>query len=76
MLKSSSITHFPQTRYAIQQGVIKPLVEMLQYQDAKLIQLVLDGVSNILKVSHGLCCAVMCINDRICLLYGWYRIIG
>ena len=32
----------------IQQGCIKPLVDLLDYTDTKLLQLVLDGITSIL----------------------------
>ena len=38
-----------QCQHAIEQGCIKPLVDLLDNQDAKLIQLLLDGITNIIK---------------------------
>jgi HEAT repeat protein len=37
--------------YVVQQGVIKPLCDLLDQQDAKLVKVVLDASANILKAS-------------------------
>jgi importin subunit alpha-6/7 len=39
-----------QTQYVIQQGCIKPMVDLLdEQQEVKLLQLVLDGMTSIIK---------------------------
>ena len=51
----SSLIHdrCAQTQHVIQLGCIKPLVDLLQYKDPKLIQLVLDCLTNIIKAGAG-----------------------
>jgi importin subunit alpha-6/7 len=39
-----------QVKYLISQGCLKPLCEMLSGQDTKIIQVILDGIDNILSV--------------------------
>ena len=41
-----------QIRYLVQQGCIKPLCELLQCPDNKIVQVALDGLENILKVGE------------------------
>ena len=41
-----------QIRYLVQQGCIKPLCDLLQCPDNKIIQVALDGLENILKVGE------------------------
>ena len=39
-----------QVRYLVSQGCLKPLCDMLSGQDTKIIQVILDGIDNILSV--------------------------
>ena len=42
-----------QIRYLVSQGCIKPLCDLLQSTDNKIIQVALDGLENILKVGEA-----------------------
>lgn len=49
---SGGLSKPEQIRYIVQQGVIGPLCDLLDCGDAKLIQVALDGLENILKVGE------------------------
>lgn len=42
----------PQVAYLIQQNVIPPFCNLLTVKDAQVVQVVLDGLSNILKMAE------------------------
>lgn len=50
-----SLSHnsFPFSRYIIEQGAIPPLCDLLSVVDAKIIQVALNGLDNILKVGEA-----------------------
>jgi importin subunit alpha-6/7 len=45
-------TNPEQVKYLVSQGCLKPLCDMLSGQDTKIIQVVLDGIDNILSVGQ------------------------
>lgn len=49
---SSSLGRPDQIRYLVQQGCIKPLCDILDTMDNKIIMVALDGIENILKVGE------------------------
>lgn len=49
---SGGLQKLEQIRYLVQQGCIKPLCDLLQCPDNKIIQVALDGLENILKVGE------------------------
>lgn len=49
---SNSWLFSPQVAYLIQQNVIPPFCNLLTVKDAQVVQVVLDGLSNILKMAE------------------------
>lgn len=49
---SGALAEPSQIRYMVQQGVIKPLCDLLKSMDNKIIQVALDGLDNILKIGE------------------------
>ena len=41
-------------RYLVYAGCIKPLCDLLNVNEVKIIKVAMEGLENILKVSHGL----------------------
>ncbi|TPX54189.1 hypothetical protein SeMB42_g00394 [Synchytrium endobioticum] len=50
---SGGLAQPAQIRYLVSRGCIKPLCDLLNSQDNKIIQVALDGLENILKVGEG-----------------------
>ncbi|KAJ1964884.1 Importin subunit alpha-1 [Dipsacomyces acuminosporus] len=50
---SGGLNQPDQIRYVVQQGCIKPLCDLLNCMDNKIIQVALDGLENILKVGEA-----------------------
>ncbi|KAJ1949162.1 Importin subunit alpha-1, partial [Linderina pennispora] len=50
---SGGLNQPDQIRYIVQQGCIKPLCDLLNCMDNKIIQVALDGLENILKVGEA-----------------------
>jgi len=52
MVCSACMCAFMQVAYVVSQGVIRPLCNLLNVKDTQVIQVVLDGLHNILKLAE------------------------